>query len=183
MEVNEDFGPMEEMRTMQGETIPPLQTDFGGFDSGEPVFLQAEEEISVRRSVQAMRGDVAPIVQEQQQLRQDVQDLADEAASVLYNTATRSAQSVAELRQDTGAALSLAEEAIGRVGSSVQTLGFQMDERATEQQEMLERALTAERRAETLAQQLHDSQMEQEAMQVALEHQKADQTQKQKVLE
>ena len=119
---------------------------------------------------------MAPTVQEQQQLHQDVQDLADEAASVLYNTAARSAQLVAERRQDTGAALSLAEEAIGRVGSSVQTLGFQMDELSTEQWEMLERALKAERRAETLAHQLHDSQMEQEAMLVALEHQKADQT-------
>ena len=69
MEVNGDSGPIEDMRTMQEETIPPVQPDFGGFDSGEPVFLQAEEEISVRRSVQAMRGDVAPIVQEQQQLR------------------------------------------------------------------------------------------------------------------
>ena len=110
MEVNRVDGPMEEMRTVQGETIPPVYTDFGG-SSEEPVFLQAEEEINVRRSVQTVRGDFTPIVQEQQQLRQDVQDLADEAASVLYNTATRSAQSVAELRQDTGAALSIAEEA------------------------------------------------------------------------
>ena len=48
MEVNGDSGPVDDMRTMQGETIPPVQSDFGGFDSGEPVFLQAEEEISVR---------------------------------------------------------------------------------------------------------------------------------------
>ena len=48
---------------------------------------------------------------------------------------------------------------------------------------MLERALTAERRAETLAQQLHASQMEQEAMLVAQEYQKTEQTQKQQVLE
>ena len=41
MEVNGDSGPIEDMRTMQGETIPPVQADFGGFDSGEPVFLQA----------------------------------------------------------------------------------------------------------------------------------------------
>ena len=168
---------------MQGETIPPVYANVGEFDSGEPVFLQAEEEINVRRSVQTMRGNVTPIVQEQQQLRQDVEDLASEAASVLYNTAARSAQSVAELRQDTGAALSQAEAAIGQVGSSVQTLGLQMNEIASEQREFLERALTAERRAETLAQQLHDSRMEQEAMLVALEHQKADQTQKQQFLE
>ena len=94
---------------------------------------------------------MAPIVQEQQQLRQDVEDLADEAASVLYNTVTRSAQSVADLRQDTGTALSLAEEAIGQVGSSVQTLGSQMDEISAEQRVVLERALTAERKADTLA--------------------------------
>ena len=58
-----------------------------------------------------------------------------------------------------------------------------MNEIASEQREFLERALTAERRAETLAQQLHDSWMEQEAMLVALEHQKVDQTQKQQFLE
>ena len=81
-----------------------------------------------------------------------MEDLASEAASVLYNTAACSTQSVAELRQDTGAALSLAEEAIGRVGSSVQTLGFQMDEIIARQQGVLERALIAEKRAETLAQ-------------------------------
>ena len=39
MEVNGDSGPIDDMRTMQGETIPPMQSDFGGFDSGEPVFL------------------------------------------------------------------------------------------------------------------------------------------------
>ena len=71
MEVNGVDGQIEDMRTVKGETIPPIQADIGG-SSGEPVFLQAEEEISVRRSVQAMRGDVAPIVQEQQQLCQDV---------------------------------------------------------------------------------------------------------------
>ena len=47
MEVNGDSGPMEEMRTMQGETIPPVYANVGEFDSGEPVFLQAEEEINV----------------------------------------------------------------------------------------------------------------------------------------
>ena len=67
MEVNGVDGQIEEMRTVQGETIHPVQTDFGD-NFGEPVFLQAEEEISVRRSIQAMRGDVASIVQEQQQL-------------------------------------------------------------------------------------------------------------------
>ena len=131
----------------------------------------------MRRTVRAMRGDMAPIVQEQQQLRQDVEDLADEAASVLYNTATRSAQSVAELRQDTGTALSRAEEAIGQVGSSVQTLGSQMDEISAEQRVVLERALTAERKANILAQQLQESRQEQVAMLTALEHQKAVQTQ------
>ena len=68
-----------------------------GDGSGEPVFLQAEEEITVHRSVQAIRGDLTPIAEEQAQLRQDVQDLASEAANVLYNTAVRSEQSVAGL--------------------------------------------------------------------------------------
>ena len=172
MEVNGDSGPMEEMRTVHGETIPPIQADFGG-SFGEPVFLQAEEEISVRRSIQAMRGDVAPIVQEQEQLHQDVQDLVNEAASVLYNTAVRSEQSLAELRQDTGAALSIAEEAVGQVGSSVQTLGSQVEQMSANQQAVLERAWNAERKADTLAKQLQESQQEQVAMLAALEHQKA----------
>ena len=83
---------------MQGETIPPVQAEVMGDRSGELVFLQAEEEITVHRSVQAMRGDMTPIAQEQAQLRQDVQDLASEAANVLYHTAVRSEQSVAGLR-------------------------------------------------------------------------------------
>ena len=49
--------------------------------------------------------------------------MASEALSVLYNTVARSAQPVAELRQDTGTALSMVEDAIGQVVSSVQTLG------------------------------------------------------------
>ena len=101
-----------------------------------------------------MRGDVTPIVQEQQQLCHDMEDLANEAAFVLYNTAVRSEQSVAELRQDTGAALSIAEEAIGQVGSSVQTLGSQVEQMSAEQRVVLERAIAAERKAETLTQQL-----------------------------
>ena len=56
--------------------------------------------------MQAMRGDVAPIFQEQAQLRQEVQDLASEAANVLYHTIVHSEQSVADLRQETGHALS-----------------------------------------------------------------------------
>ena len=47
MEVNGVDGQIEEMRIVQGETIHLVQTDFGD-SSGEPVFLQAEEEISVR---------------------------------------------------------------------------------------------------------------------------------------
>ena len=74
---------------MQGETIPPVYAEFDDEGVREPVFLQAEEEITVHRSVQAMRGDLTPIAEEQAQLRQDVQDLASEAANVLYNTAVR----------------------------------------------------------------------------------------------
>ena len=40
MEVNGVDGQIEEMRIVQGETIYPVQTDFGD-SSGEPVFLQA----------------------------------------------------------------------------------------------------------------------------------------------
>ena len=52
-----------------------------------------------------------------------------------------------------------------------------MDEISAEQRVVLERALTAERKADTLAQQLQESRQEQVAMLTALEHQKAVQTQ------
>ena len=51
MEVNGDFGAVEEARSLQGETITPIQPKNIGIGSGEPVFLQAKEEISIRRTV------------------------------------------------------------------------------------------------------------------------------------
>ena len=98
--------------------------------------------------MQAIRGDVAPIVHEQEQLRQDIQDFA---TNVLYNTAVCSEQSVAALRQDTSTALSMAEAAIRQVGSSVQSLGSHVEQISCEQQAVLERAYKAEVKAETLA--------------------------------
>ena len=94
---------------------------------------RGEEEITVHRSVQGMRGSLTPIAQEQAQLRQDVQDLAHEVANVLYHTTVHSEQSVAGLRQETGYALSQAKSAIGQVGSSVQSLGAQVQQLSSEQ--------------------------------------------------
>ena len=96
------------------------------------------------RPTQGMRGSLTPIAQEQAQLRQDVQDLAHEAANVLYHTAVHSEQSVAGLRQEIGYALSQAESTIGQVGSSVQSLGAQVQQISSEQQSVLERAQRAE---------------------------------------
>ena len=39
MEVNGDSLAVEEVRTLQGENIPPVQPDFVDGDSGEPIFL------------------------------------------------------------------------------------------------------------------------------------------------
>ena len=39
MEVNGDSLAVEEVRTLQGENIPPIQPDFVEGGSGEPVFL------------------------------------------------------------------------------------------------------------------------------------------------
>ena len=64
MELNEDRGAIEEIHSLQGETIPPIQLENSGIGLEGVVFLQAEEEISIRRTVQAIRGDVAPIVHE-----------------------------------------------------------------------------------------------------------------------
>ena len=60
MEVNGDSLGIEEQRTVQGETIPPVHAEFIGEGAGEPVFLQAEEEVTIHRSVQAVRGDLTP---------------------------------------------------------------------------------------------------------------------------
>ena len=173
MDVNGDSLAVEGMRTMQGETITLFKTEFGNDGTGEPVFLQAEEEITVHRSVQALRGDLTPIAEEQAQLRQDVQDLASEAANVLYNTAVRSEQSVAGLRRETGHALSQAESAIGQVGSSVQSLDAQVQQMSHEQQSVLERAQRAEQRTEYLMNELQESRRIQEEMYSALEEQNA----------
>ena len=150
MEVNGDSSMVEQMRTVQGENIPPVQPDFVEGDVGEPVFLQAEEEITVHRSVQGMRGSLIPIVQEQAQIRQDVQELVQEASQVLYHTAVQSEQSVANLRQETGQALNQAESAIGQVGSSVQSLDAQVQRITSDQQTVWERAVAAEQKVETL---------------------------------
>ena len=89
MEINGDSLIVDQMRTVQGENIPPVQPDFVEGDAGEPVFLQAEEEITVHRSMQGMRGSLIPIAQEQAQLHQDVQELVHEAAHVLYHSAVQ----------------------------------------------------------------------------------------------
>ena len=67
-EVNGDRGAIEEIHSLQGETIPLAQPGSFGISMECVVFLQAEEEIGIRQIVQAVRGDVAPILQEQQQL-------------------------------------------------------------------------------------------------------------------
>ena len=90
MDLNGDRGAIEEIHSLQRETIPPVQLESSGIGLEGAVFLQAEEDIGIRRTVQAIRGDVAPIVHEQEQLRQDIQDFASDAANVLYNTAVRS---------------------------------------------------------------------------------------------
>ena len=69
MEVNGDSLVVEDVRTLQWETIPPVQPEFVGGGAREPVFLQAEDEITVHQFVQGMQGSMTPIVQEQAQLR------------------------------------------------------------------------------------------------------------------
>ena len=39
MEINGDSLTVDQMRTVQGENIPPVQPDFVEGDAGEPVFL------------------------------------------------------------------------------------------------------------------------------------------------
>ena len=167
------LGKLRSRGRCRGKLYPLYMQNLIGEGGGEPVFLQAEEEITIHRSVQAMRGNLTPIAEEQAQLRQDVQDLASEAANVLYNTAVRSEQSVAGLRQETGYALSQAESAIGQVGSSVQSLDAQVQQITSEQQSVLERAQRAELRTEQLMRELQESRRMQEEMYRALEEQKA----------
>ena len=64
-------GLSKEFIRYRGGYTPYLLESFGIGLEGT-MFLQAEEEISIRRIVQAIRGDIGPIVQEQEQLRQDI---------------------------------------------------------------------------------------------------------------
>ena len=72
---------------------------------------------------------------------------------------------MADLRDAIGIALLMAEQAIGQVGSSVQSLGSHVEQITSEQQSVREQAQRAEMSAENLAQQLRIAQMEQAAMQ------------------
>ena len=81
-----------------------------------------------------------------------MQILANNAANVLYATTVCSEQSVADLRDATSTALSMAEQAIGQVGSSVQSLGSHVEQISSEQQLVREQAQRAEMSAENLAQ-------------------------------
>ena len=74
---------------------------------------------------------MTPIVQEQEQLCQEIQDLASDAASVLFVTTVHSEQ--AYLRNAIGTALSMVEQAIGQVGFSVQSLGSHVEQISSEQ--------------------------------------------------
>ena len=51
------------------------------------MFLWAEEEIGIHQTIHVMRGNAGPIIQEHEELRQGMQDLASDATNVLYATA------------------------------------------------------------------------------------------------
>ena len=72
MEVNGTSGQLEEIHSLQGETIPPVHMKVNDWDEDEAVFLQAQEEIGIHRTIHAVRGNIAPIVQEQEQLCQEM---------------------------------------------------------------------------------------------------------------
>ena len=91
--------------------------------------------------------------------------MASDAANVLCAIVVRLEQSVADLRDAIGTTLSMAEQAIGQVGSSVQSLGSHVEQITSEQQSVREQAQRAEMSAENLAQQLRIAQQEQVAMQ------------------
>ena len=62
MEINRALGAVKEIHSLQGETIPPIQPSSSRMGIDEATFVQAEEEISIRHTIHAMRGNVAPIV-------------------------------------------------------------------------------------------------------------------------
>ena len=64
MEINRDSGAIEEVDSLEGETIPLVQPETSGIVVGDALFLKAKEEICIRRTVHVMWSDVAPIMQE-----------------------------------------------------------------------------------------------------------------------
>ena len=68
MEVNGNTGAIEDICSLQRETIPLVHPRSFWLQSDEAMFLEAEEEIGIRQTVHAMGGNVAPIIQEQQEL-------------------------------------------------------------------------------------------------------------------
>ena len=65
---------------------------------------------------------------------------------------------MADLRDATGTALLMVEQAIGQVGSSVQSLGSHVEQISSEQQALRDQAERAEISAANLAQQLRIAQ-------------------------
>ena len=61
-----------------------------------------------------------------------MQELASDAANVLYATIICSESPVADLRDATGTTLSMAKQAIGQVGSSDQSLGLHVEQISSE---------------------------------------------------
>ena len=72
MDVKGTSGHLEEIHSLQGETIPPVQSGFNDWDDEEAVFLQAQEEIGICQTIHVVRCNMAPIVQEQEQLHQEM---------------------------------------------------------------------------------------------------------------
>ena len=91
--------------------------------------------------------------------------MASDVANVLYATIVHSEQSVADLRDAIGTALSMAEQAIGHVDSCVQSLGSHVEQISSDHPSVCEQAQRAEMSAENLVQQLRIAQQEQITMQ------------------
>ena len=122
------YDDVESVGSDVGGTIPPLQGDI----RATGMYLPAEEEIR-RRTVHAWRGADMPV--QSAVLRQDVEELAQEAASALQATAAQSEWNIARLTHEMGTTFGRVEAAMFDMDSRVESVDDKVQRLQAEQRE------------------------------------------------
>ena len=145
------YDDVESVGSDVGGTIPPMQ---GAGLPAEGMYLSTEEEIR-RRTVHAWRGADMPM--QSAVSRQDVEELAQEAASAIQATAVQSAMGIARLTQETGTTFGRVEAAMFNMDSRVESVDDQVQRLQADQREQQQRTQAALQSTAALEQQLHQA--------------------------